>query len=426
VNRSRWLTALSLIFFQVLGLLIPLLTLPLLSTALGVRGFGQVMLAQAVVLLAVMWVDSGFNVQSQQAAARDLAAELLRPQSLLDNLMTRSLAAFKAIGVLLLVPLAVPAISYSLLIASLPLVLGTLLFPQWWLLATGRGFSMGLVTVLGRLASAFLVWWLVQSEQDVLTAALAISAGSLLSGLLLIPVWLIPIYRQRHHLSWVRWREYLRLIQPTLLPAFFANACAQLSVVALGTFAGVLQTGLFSAADRLTRAGGHLLSLAEQTCVTQWLQPIASHVDLVQKMRQRLIIFVPLVLSCAILLAWYLAPWVVQLLYGDRFEAAVVILRVLLLWLWLQTVRRFLVAMYWLVDRHIKAQARIQWVEVSLYLGLVLTIALFHRGFGGLEWGVITAYGLCLIETALLGVFYLLNKYQSQPELLGTTRSGDL
>jgi O-antigen/teichoic acid export membrane protein len=414
LTHSRLLTALALIFFQVLGLIIPLLTLPMLSAALGVGGFGQVMMTQAVVLLAVMWVDSGFNVQSQQDAARDVEAEILKPQALLNNLIARAYCTLQAVCILLFIPLCVPSITYPLLLASLPLLIGTILFPQWWLIATGRGFLLGLVTVLGRSVSALLVWWLVRNESDILLATFAISLGASLSGTMLLSVWLLPIYRNHRFLSWSAWREYVRRIKPTLLPAFLANACAQLPVVALGAFVGAVQTGLFTAADRLTRAGAHLLSLIEQSVVTQWLQPIAGKAQSLQKMRRRILVFIFCTLAGGLLIAWYLAPWVIQFLYNEGFMDAVMILRVLLLWVWLQTIRRLLVAVFWLIEGDIQAQAKIQWAEIFLYLLLVCGIALFSYMRSEITWGLTTAYGLCLIEASLVGLFFVLNKFRPQ------------
>jgi O-antigen/teichoic acid export membrane protein len=381
------------------------------------------MMAQAIILLAVIWVDSGFNVQSQQEAARTLESEVVVPQALLDNLIARSIAALKAMGVLIFVPLFIPEMTYALLLASLPLLIGTLLFPQWWLLATGRGFYMGLVTVLGRLASALLVWWLVRSNSDVLMAALAISMGSLLSGLILMSSWLVPLYRNHERLSWSSWRAYVLHIKPTLLPAFFASACAQLPVVALGAFAGTVQTGLFSAADRLTRAGGHMLSLVEQSFVTQWLQPIANQSAILKKMRQRIFYILPFTLGIVLLIAWYLAPWVIHFLYNDRFLGAVLILRVLLLWVWLQTVRRFLVAIFWLIDRDIKLQAYIQWFEVFLYLMLVTIVAILSHISLDHPLGLTAAYGLCIIEISLCGMFFILHKRKARSILQKPDRS---
>jgi O-antigen/teichoic acid export membrane protein len=240
---------------------------------------------------------------------------------------------------------------------------------------------------------------------------------------MVMSVWVMPIYRNHRSMSWSSWRDYVRQIKSTLLPAFFANACAQLPVVALGAFTGAVQTGLFSAADRLTRAGGHMLNLVEQSFVTQWLQPIADKNLLLHKMRQRILFILPVALGVALLIAWYLAPWVIQFLYNDRFMGAVLILRVLLLWIWLQTIRRFLVAVFWLVDRNIKLQAQIQWVEVFLYLILVLIVAVFSHIFLDQEWGLTTAYGLCLIEVGLCGVFFMLHKRKLRSILQNLNRN---
>jgi O-antigen/teichoic acid export membrane protein len=409
LRSGRWLNTGALIVFQVLGLFIPLLTLPWLSGALGVGGFGQVMFAQAIMLLAVLWVDAGFNVQSQRLATLDLELERRLPQALLDNLIARSLAALLALCVLACLPLLLADLSFSLLAASLPLLLGTLLFPQWWLLATGQGLAMGLATVLGRLISALMVLALVRQPDDLVLAAWAISVGSMLSGLLVAKLWFAPLWRARHTLSGRRWWAYAQSIKATVLPAFLANACSQLPTVVLGACAGALQTGLFSAADRLTRAGAHLFSVVDQSLFTQWLQPLAAKAQSLARMRRRILILLPTSMALALGVAWCLAPWVIELLYGQRFAQATEILRILLCWLWLQSVRRLLVSMFWLLPGHVLLQARIQWTEVTLY-GVLAAVLVGGVAMAGLQsWGLWAALGLCGIEVLLLLFFCMFN-----------------
>jgi O-antigen/teichoic acid export membrane protein len=409
-RAGRWLNTGALVFFQALGLLIPLLTLPWLSKALGVIGFGQVMFAQAVTLLAVLWVDAGFNVQSQRLATLDPDMERRLPQVLFDNFVARARAAWWALCALLLLPFILTDLSFSLILASLPLLLGTLLFPQWWLLAMGRGLVMGLATVAGRLASATLIWLGVHEPADLIFAAWAVSVGSVLSGFFMAKFWLLPLWRARHALSGSRWRAYKQSIQATLLPAFFASACTQLPTVVLGAFAGPLQTGLFSAADRLTRAGAHLFSVVEQSLFTQWLQPLVAQAHRLALMRQRILMWMFLSLTLAVSVAWVLAPWFVDILYGQGFSQSVAVLRILLCWLWLQSLRRLLVSMYWLVSGHVVWQARMQWSEVSLYG--VLTLGLIAGVFmtDTQAWGLATALTLCFIELALLLIFGVVNR----------------
>ena len=401
-RTGRWLNTGALIIFQVLGLFIPLLTLPWLSAALGLGGFGQLMYAQALVFLAVLWVDSGFNLQSQRLAALNPVAERSHPQALLDNLQARLRAVWGPLCLLALLPLALQDLSYAVLLGSLPLLLGTFLFPQWWLLATGHGLLMGLATVVGRLLSAVLVWALVRKPEDLIWATLAISAGSMLSGFFVAKLWLWPLWRARHDLSTSSWRPYRQLIQPTLLPTFLANACAQVPTVVLGSMAGPLQTGLFSAADRLTRSGAHLFSVLDQSVLTQWLQPLASKVSALAQMRRRILIWICLSLTWALGLAGFCAPWLMAFLYGPGFMSAVDVFRILLLWLWLQSLRRLLVSMHWVLPGLMVLQARMQWLEVLLY-------AVFAVGLGAAvslaaeqPWGLWAATGLCGIEALLL------------------------
>jgi O-antigen/teichoic acid export membrane protein len=129
-----------LVLFQILGLLIPILTLPILARGLGVTVFGQVMLAQAVVFLGVLFVDAGFNTESQRRvsiAANDLEAQ----QALVDNFIARGLCSMPVLALLLIIGYVVPDLPFRLVAISLPLVLGTLLFPQWWYVAQQQGIK---------------------------------------------------------------------------------------------------------------------------------------------------------------------------------------------------------------------------------------------------------------------------------------------
>jgi O-antigen/teichoic acid export membrane protein len=69
LTKNMAKATLWLVVFQVVGLIIPLLTLPILARSLGVTSFGQLMLAQAVVFLGVVFVDAGFNTESQRRAS---------------------------------------------------------------------------------------------------------------------------------------------------------------------------------------------------------------------------------------------------------------------------------------------------------------------------------------------------------------------
>jgi polysaccharide transporter, PST family len=116
-----------LVIFQVIGLVIPLLTLPILARSLGVTSFGQIMLAQAVVFLGVVFVDAGFNTESQRMAAI-ATSKLDAHQILIDNFIARLVCSVPVLLVLLVVGFLIPDLPFRLVVLSLLLLLGTLIF----------------------------------------------------------------------------------------------------------------------------------------------------------------------------------------------------------------------------------------------------------------------------------------------------------
>jgi len=404
---TRLFHAGGLVFFQLLGLFIPLLTLPIMAHGLGVAGFGQVMLAQSVTLLAVLWIDAGFNTESQRRAAQDLAQEIHAPQALIDNLLARGVCALPALLILSLLPLVLPSLSYLLLLACSPLILGTLLFPQWWLVATGHGWQMGFWSTIGRLFSALLTWLWVKNEQDIVWAALSISLGSLVSGLLLSRIWLKPLVVNRAQVKWRRWRQYLFDVRANLISAFLAQASSQLPLIVIGALpSGSPQIGIFSAADRLTRAAAHVFGSIEQSVMASWLMPLQGAPEAFHAMRKRIMRYLLFALGLSAVVGFWFSEIIVTLLYGLAFKSAIVVLYILIIWLCLHTLRRTIVMMYWSTEGDIAMQARLQWSEViltSLVLACTGALSMFHI----FEWithsiAAGMAMALCCVEVLLL------------------------
>lgn len=393
----------GLVLFQVLGMLIPLLTLPVLARALGVAVFGQVMLAQSLVLLGVVFVDAGFNTESQRRAA--IAQTPLQIyQALLDNLLARALCALPVVLLLLLATMWVPQLPVSYVLYSLLLMVGTLVFPQWWFVARQMGWRMGMAAVAGRLLSAGLIVWWVHTAQDGAWAALAASLASVFSGLLMAPV-LIKAWREhRQQLDWGAWRAYLATVRVNVFSGFFASASSAVPVLVLGFLAGPIQTGLFSAADRLTRAAAYVLGFIEQS-----LMGFLAHKGgdggseqggskaLATLRKSMLIGLLALVASgCAVLA--FLAPFILSLLYGAAFAGSVVLFRVLLLWLLLYGARKALVSFFWSSAGALTLSSRLQWLEAVLVVSLCSLGAYTVAAIG-------VAAALCACEALLILAF---------------------
>jgi polysaccharide transporter, PST family len=382
-----------LVIFQVIGLIIPLLTLPILARSLGVTSFGQLMLAQAVVFLGVVFTDAGFNTESQRRAS--LAVDsLASQQALIDNFIARFVCSVPILLLVLLVGVFVPDLPFVLVVFSLLLVLGTLIFPQWWYVAQQQGLKMGLALMSGRLISALIILLFVKSTDDQIIACIASCSGTLIAGLLLIPNWWRNFKPQRNKICWTSWRQYLKDVSHNIFSGFFSSASVSVPILAIGFLSGSFQAGLFTAADRLTRASAHVLSFVEQSCMG-WLAK-ENNQDLVRadqlRFRALAILGGILFVGCSFLAI--LSDWILHLLYGNAFLSASLILKILATWLFIYGLRKAAVTFYWSAAGNLKIIAVFQWLEAVLVCFFASLGAYWSGAFG-------TSVGLCIAEIFL-------------------------
>ena len=389
--------------FQIAGLLIPLLTLPVLARALGVAEFGRVMLAQAIVFFGVVFVDAGFNTESQRRVAI-ASDDIQRTQTLIDNLLTRAICSLPVIAAIIIFSVVFDQIPSIYVTVALLHILGTLFFPQWWLISLGQGLRMGIALVCGRLFSAACIIAFVRGPQDGLIATAAASSGTMVAGLFVLPMFWKHWRLYGHALNAKLWRSYLRAVRPTVLSGFFSSSTASIPAVFLGWGTSVSQVGLFTAADRLTRAVAHVVGSMEQAFIGPLIQADASHAQASQALRMKILLTFGLAMGIGCLVAVYLAPKIIFVIYGDSFAQVVPLFRLLCVWLWFFVMRRAGLLFTWSSQGNLAAVSRFQWLEA-----FVTTLSI---GVGVVFNG---AMGLCLaliVSEALLtfSLWFLLRR----------------
>lgn len=182
-RRQLVSNALSLYVVQGLNYLVPLLVLPFLLRALGPRDYGAILLAQSLMGYALILTTFGFNF----SAARDISVARRDPQAVAKVYWT-TMAAKGALllascGVLAVIVTAVPAFRehWRVCAACSLLVLGDVLFPQWYLQGLERLKEAALAQAISRLAVAAAIILMVRSPGDMLLAAALSSAPQLLA-----------------------------------------------------------------------------------------------------------------------------------------------------------------------------------------------------------------------------------------------------
>jgi O-antigen/teichoic acid export membrane protein len=241
------------------------------------------------------------------------------------------LLALGALGLLTLTVYTVPQLwnVWPVILASSPVVLGAVLYPQWLFQGLERMGYVTLCTIAARALSIPLIFWWVKTDQDTWLVALIHSSVTVVAGML---AWSLIC-----HGKLVGWHRPdfadIRLALKDGWHIFISTAAISLytttNTVVLGFLTSHTAVGFFTAADKIRQACQNLFtpfSTAVYPRVSALIaQDTRSGLALVRKV---LLIQGGLTLgiSCGL---WLLAPFAVHLVMGQQYEGAVSVLRVL-------------------------------------------------------------------------------------------------
>lgn len=316
---------------QVANVILPLVTLPYLLRVLGPEQFGVFGFCQAVLVYAVVLTEYGFNLSATQrmACAQGNQPEINR--IFWSVQAAKVLLALGALSLLTLTVCIVPQLwtVWPVMLASSPVVLGAVLFPQWLFQGLERMGYVSLCTIAARALSIPLIFWWVKTDQDTWLVALIQSSGTVVAGML---AWTLIWHGKL--VAWHRPRfADIRLTLKDGWHIFISTAAISLytttNTVVLGFLTSHTAVGFFTAADKIRQASQNLFTPFSNAVYPRvsalMAQDTRSGLALIRKV---LLIQGGLTLSISFGL-WLLAPFAVHLVMGQQYEGAVSVLRVL-------------------------------------------------------------------------------------------------
>jgi O-antigen/teichoic acid export membrane protein len=317
---------------QVVQLLVPLMTLPWLTRVLQPDAFGAYALALAFGSYALIVVDFGFNLIATQRIAqiRDDREQLTRYFWTVQSarFLLAIVTAIIYIGIILSVS-KFRSIA-EVILANLPVLLGTLLFPPWVYLGLERMRTVSIVNIVSRIIGVGPIFLFVRSPDDA-TLAVLINAGTIVvSGLL--ASWLIVRFRLIGRFTLPSVSEVVDVCREAL-PIFISAGAFSLysagNAILLGVVRDTYQVGLFNAADRLRNA-----SIIPINAVSSVFYPRVSRLmveDRPQAFRMiaKLTVALGTCMACVSLFLFFGSPIIVQVLMGEDFRDAIPVLRIL-------------------------------------------------------------------------------------------------
>lgn len=254
--------ATSMMAVQAGSYLLPLVNIPYLLRVIGPEHYGLIAFSQAVMMYFVTLNDYGFNLSATRELAVHRDDPVLRSE-LYSAVMTIK-CSFCVLSFLILCMLVhfVPKFHGNgpVFFASFGIVVGTMLFPQWFFQGIEKMYWISAVNLIANLAFTAGIYLLVRHSSDYLIAAIVQAGGKLAAGILGLIILFstehvklsVPTLGQLRHRLVDGWHLFMSSAAAT----FYTSSNA----VVLGFVCGMTQVGYFSAAYKIFAAGQMLVS----------------------------------------------------------------------------------------------------------------------------------------------------------------------
>jgi O-antigen/teichoic acid export membrane protein len=308
-----------------------LLLLPLLTRALGAKGYGELGFCIAFIGYFVLFVEWGFGLGASQKIAI-YQDDIKKRSEIFWNVIASKflLATIGAFALFILTYFFSFVRPHALLLWLVYLTVIAVVFaPSFYYQGMEKLEGMFLINLLVRFASLPIIFIMVKDIDDI-AWAIGIQAGALLFAALINFIILIS----SRSVMWVRpSREGVFQSLKESLPLFLSSASsgiyASSVVVILGLVSGALAVGYFVGALNLIKAGQGLLNPLSQV-----LFPRLSHLfqhargEAVAVLKKAFLLESGITLLM-VAVAFLLAPIVLPLLMGQRFDHSVFIFQIL-------------------------------------------------------------------------------------------------
>ena len=319
-----------LFLVQIAAYALPLVTIPLLTRALGSDGYGRLIFATTVGSYVLLLVDFGFSLSATRAIAVNRQNRDARSRIYLATTLSKS--GFLLIGVLLL--LVINAIiggigpDPKLIFIALGNAISSILMPDWYYQGTERTHIFSVIALSSRLAALPLLFCYVHSPSDI-WAALAINCWMPCVGGLVATgyLWLSREIRLVQISATDVW-DHIRSGAPCFVSMAGVNLYTTVNMTTIGATLGPAALAYYAVAEKIVR----ICELCNMP-ITQAAYPrVAAEVAASKSRAKELIKRIASVQLCiALLLSSVVIIFpdlIVKLLFGQSFGPAVAIVRI--------------------------------------------------------------------------------------------------
>ncbi|MBR3182462.1 MAG: flippase [Eggerthellaceae bacterium] len=238
--------------YQVLLILVPLITTPYLSRTLGASGVGVFSYTQAITHYFFMFAILGMSTYGVREIAAAGEDRMMRSRTFWSAYLAQLCAGIiVSIAYCMYMTLMQPAGGFRVALVWSMWILAALLDVSWLLFGVEEFKIPTIRSMATKIASVIIIFVFVRSPEDLWIYCAAI-AGSLLANQVLI--W--PFVRR--YVDWVRvhWLDVRRHFKPNLLlfvPVVAISLYTSMDKILLGSIAGMEQAGYFEYSEKLSK-----------------------------------------------------------------------------------------------------------------------------------------------------------------------------
>jgi PST family polysaccharide transporter len=390
LNHPVVKNAIALYWIQFAEYTLPMISVPYLARVLLPEGWGLVVFAQGFSGWMGLVLEYGFGF----SATREIAKNREEPDRCADVaagvLGATALMTVAATVASVIALLTVPTFQRYPVYLWLAFVIAATqgIRPLWYFQGIELMRFPALMNVAGRVVVTAGIFVVVHSSQDGWKVLLL----QAVSGAAISVVILLRMYRE------IPWRRPTFALAQSALrmgwTVFLSRSTASLYTLAntfiLGLFQGPQQVAFYGGAERINRM---VLGLLQP--ISQALYPRMSHLAVSSRQRAEAMARLSLlgfggfgVVACAV--SAFLAPWIVRILLGPKYLAAIGVFRVLTLILPLIAVSSILGVQWMLPFGMDRMFNRIVLGAGVLNVSLAIYVAP-HFGAMGMAWSVVVA-----------------------------------
>lgn len=308
---------------QVVGAILPFITIPYLSRVVGVSGFGHIAFAAAIIAWVQTIVDWGFNYSATREVSKNRDNVAVLSRIFTDVFWSKVLLSSVCFAILAVLTLFIPVMRQNALIMFFTFlsVPGSILFPEWFFQGLEKMKYIAIVNLLVRVAFTISIFFVIREPDDYIYQPLLMSAGFIVSG-----IFCFILIRRKWgvRVMWPNMKSVVAYIRggfDVFLGNLFPTMYNNFSAVLLGAIGGPIPNGLYDGGNKFVSVAQQFVGVFGRT-----FYPYLSRHEEKHAVYARFNLLLAGGVSVALFLA---APLIVHIFLTPEFESSITVLRIM-------------------------------------------------------------------------------------------------